>query len=182
VAVVAIALALTVAPLSAQGRGKGAGSSKPPKPPASAPGNSGKPPSSKPPTAKAPPAHGANAPAGAPETKPNKSSAPPAGTSISAHLQQQPQLASKLAGLLPPGTNLATASSGFKNLGQFVAAVHVSHNLGIPFDQLHAQMTGPSPVSLGQAIQKLRPATTNINREVQRAEDEAREDMKVKKE
>src|SRR5512136_1599780 len=53
-------------------------------------------------------------------------------------LAHNTKLSSKLQSLLPPGTNLQTASQGFKNLGQFVAAVHVSHNLGIPFDQLKA--------------------------------------------
>src|SRR5262249_49862424 len=65
---------------------------------------------------------------------------PSGSKSISQKLVANTKLASKLQGLLPPGTNLQTASSGFKNLGQFVAAVHVSHNLGIPFDQLKAKM------------------------------------------
>ena len=46
---------------------------------------------------------------------------------------------------------------GFKNYGQYIAAKNVSDNLGIPFDALKAKMTGSSPVSLGQAIQELRP-------------------------
>src|SRR5579864_1736315 len=92
-------------------------------------------------------------------------------------LMQKTQLASKLSSLLPPGTNLQTAASGFKNLGQFVAAVHVSHNLGIPFAQLKCTelatkdacttmngtttvtMTVPSKSSsLGQAIHTLKPS------------------------
>src|SRR5947209_8326417 len=54
--------------------------------------------------------------------------------SIATKLAANPALSSKLSALLPPGTNLATASAGFKKLGQFVAAVHVSKNLGIPFE------------------------------------------------
>ena len=92
-------------------------------------------------------------------------------------LMQKTQLASKLSSLLPPGTNLQTAAGGFKNLGQFVAAVHVSHNLGIPFAQLKCTelatkdactttngtttetMTVPSKSSsLGQAIHTLKPS------------------------
>jgi len=34
--------------------------------------------------------------------------------------------------LLPPGTDLKTAESGFKSHGQFIAALHVSKNLNIP--------------------------------------------------
>ncbi|HEX9255994.1 MAG TPA: hypothetical protein VF938_10625, partial [Candidatus Angelobacter sp.] len=51
-------------------------------------------------------------------------------SSVSTRLSSNTKLASKLQSLLPPGTDLQTAASGFKNLGQFVAAVHVSHNLG----------------------------------------------------
>jgi hypothetical protein len=96
--------------------------------------------------------------------------------SISQKLAANPKLDSKLQSLLPPGTNLQTAASGFKNLGQFVAAVHVSHNLGIPFDQLKAKMLGPSSESLGKAIHDLKP-TANAKAETKKAESEAREDL-----
>ncbi|MBI2219603.1 MAG: hypothetical protein HYU53_00145 [Acidobacteria bacterium] len=43
---------------------------------------------------------------------------------------------------LPSGVTVVDAASGFKNLGQFVAAVNVSNNLGIPFADLKAKMTG----------------------------------------
>jgi hypothetical protein len=83
-------------------------------------------------------------------------------------LTQNTQLASKLSGLLPAGTDLQTAASGFKNLGQFVAAVHVSNNLDIPFATLKCtelatadacpNMTVPAKgSSLGQAIHTLKP-------------------------
>src|SRR5205085_194946 len=63
-------------------------------------------------------------------------------SSVSQRLTDNTKLASKLQSLLPAGTDLQQAAQGFKNLGQFGAAVHVSHNLGIPFDQLKARMTG----------------------------------------
>jgi hypothetical protein len=83
-------------------------------------------------------------------------------------LTQNAQLSSKLSSLLPAGTDLQSAANGFRNLGQFVAAVHVSHNLGISFGQLKCTelatpdacpgMTVPSKSShLGQAIQTLKP-------------------------
>jgi len=89
-------------------------------------------------------------------------------------LTQNTQLSSKLGSLLPAGTNLQTAASGFRNLGQFVAAVHVSHNLGIPFDQLKCTelattdacpgMTVPSKAShLGPAIQTLKPTMSSAD-------------------
>jgi len=74
-------------------------------------------------------------------------------------------------GLLPKGTDLKTACAGFKNLGQCIAAIHVSHNRNISFDCLKADMTGTAPatgttcpagtgsktLSLGKSIQTLDP-------------------------
>ena len=96
--------------------------------------------------------------------------------SISAKLASNPKLAAKLQALLPPGTDLTAASQGFKNLGQFVAAVHVSKNLGIPFDQLKAKMTGPPPMSLGKAIQALDPQA-NAKAALKTAEKQAHQDL-----
>lgn len=104
-------------------------------------------------------------------------------------LTQNSQLSSKLSSLLPAGTDLQTASNGFRNLGQFVAAVHVSHNLGIPFDQLKCtelattdacgSMTVPSKSSnLGKAIQTLKPAMSSADSKsaAKQAEKEASQD------
>lgn len=77
---------------------------------------------------------------------------------VSDQLARNTNLATRLQGLFPAGTDLQNASAGFKNLGQFVAAAHVSHNLDIPFDTLKAKMTGTNAMSLGQAIQELKPA------------------------
>src|SRR5579885_2112766 len=92
------------------------------------------------------------------------------------------QLASKLETLLNlSGPNalsvLKTDASGFKNFGQFVAAVHVSHNLGIPFSDLQAKMTGPNAVSLGKAIHQLKPQA-NAKDETTKATKQADEDVK----
>jgi hypothetical protein len=104
-------------------------------------------------------------------------------------LTQNTQLSSKLSSLLPAGTNLQAAASGFRNLGQFVAAVHVSHNLDIPFEQLKCTelataeacpgITTPAKGShLGQAIQTLKPAmsSTESKAAAKRAEKEASAD------
>jgi hypothetical protein len=66
------------------------------------------------------------------------------------------ELPSRLQTLLPTGTTVAKAAAGFEDQGEFIAAVHVAHNLNIPFDQLKAQMTGNNSVSLGRAIKNLR--------------------------
>lgn len=91
-------------------------------------------------------------------------------------LSHNTKLSDKLQGLLPAGTNVQQAAQGFKNLGQFVAAVHVSHNLGIPFDQLKAKMIGPPKESLGQAIHALKPAA-NASEESKKGEKEAKQDI-----
>lgn len=62
----------------------------------------------------------------------------------------------KMLDRLPPDTKVIPAAAGFKNLGQFIAAVNVSHNQGIDFFALKALMTGPQSLSLGQAIQQLK--------------------------
>lgn len=95
-------------------------------------------------------------------------------------LSNNTQLAQKLQGLLPQGTNLQIAAQGFKNLGQFVAAVHVSHNLGIPFDQLKSQMIGPPKESLGKAIHALKP-DANSKTESSTATKQAKQDIKDSK-
>lgn len=96
-------------------------------------------------------------------------------------LARNTKLASKLQPLLPAGTNLQTAAGGFKNLGQFVAAVHVSKDLGIPFNQLKAKTTGPNAVSLGKAISELKPGA-NAKEEAKEANKEAKEDIEEARE
>jgi hypothetical protein len=71
-------------------------------------------------------------------------------------LTQNKRLSSRLQSLLPEGTNVQDAAKGFKNLGQFVAAVHVSHNLGIPFDHLKQSVLANGD-NLGKAIHELNP-------------------------
>ena len=93
-------------------------------------------------------------------------------TPVQQKLQKNTNLAAKVASRLPQGTDLMTAAAGFKNLGQFVAAANVSHNLQISFTDLKAKMmTG---MSLGQAIQAVRPLTASPTVEAQRAEYDAR--------
>jgi hypothetical protein len=71
-------------------------------------------------------------------------------------LMKNDNLRAKMAARLPEGVNPLRAASGFKNLGQFVAAVNVSNNLGIDFFALRARMIGPESMSLGQAIQQVK--------------------------
>lgn len=93
-------------------------------------------------------------------------------------LEKNPQLASKLQPLLPQGQKVNDAAAGFDNLGQFVSAVHVSHNLGIPFDSLKQEVLAGS--SIGQAVQKLKPGLPKqeMERELRRAQVQAEADLK----
>ena len=93
-------------------------------------------------------------------------------TPVQQKLQKNTNLASKLQSRLPAGTDLMKASAGFKNLGQFVAAVNVSNNLGIPFTQLKTKMVDDG-MSLGQSIKTLRPESSSTV-EANRAEYDAR--------
>jgi hypothetical protein len=94
-------------------------------------------------------------------------------------LAHNPALAARLQPLLPAGTNLQTAGAGFKNMGQFVAAVHVAHNLNILFAELKAKMTGPNAESLGHAVRDLEPNLDNqaVKSKVKAAEKQARQDL-----
>ena len=103
-------------------------------------------------------------------------------TNFESRIEQNPALKSKLQSMLPAGTDLKTAAAGFKNEGQFIAAVHVSKNLDIPFDQLKTKMTGSTPMSLGQAIHTLKPnmSQKDADKEADKAEKEAKADEKTK--
>jgi hypothetical protein len=98
---------------------------------------------------------------------------------VSQMLQKNSNLSGKLQDLLPTGTNLQDAASGFENLGEFVSAVHVSHNLSIPFDELKGKMT--SGYSLGKAVQTLNPALSHkgIKSEVKKGKEQAKKDIKT---
>src|SRR5574341_849913 len=92
--------------------------------------------------------------------------------SVPDRLADHPRLQSRLEPLFPAGTDVRQAAAGFRNLGQFVAAAHVSRNLEIPFDQLKGQMLGPAKGSLGKSVETLRPdlQEAKVKAEVKRAE------------
>jgi hypothetical protein len=93
-------------------------------------------------------------------------------------LNKNTKLSSNLQKLLPAGTTPQQACSDFRNLGQCVAAIHVSHNLGISFLDLKAKMTGAKSESLGKAIHDLKP-NANASEEKKRAEKQAKDDMRT---
>ncbi len=78
------------------------------------------------------------------------------GTTPPAAMPKNPKLQARLEAMLPPGMTLEQAAEGFRNQGQLIAAIQVSNNLGIPFEDLKTSMVVDGR-SLGQSIQQLRP-------------------------
>jgi hypothetical protein len=93
-------------------------------------------------------------------------------TPVQQKLQKNTNLAAKLQSRLPAGTDLNTAAAGFRNLGQFVAAVNVSNNLGLDFTTLKTAMVTDGK-SLGQAIQSQKGTTVNATEQAHQAERDA---------
>jgi hypothetical protein len=81
------------------------------------------------------------------------------GRTIASNIARNPQQEARLKAMLPAGMTLEQAADGFRNQGQFIAALEASKNQNIAFADLKAKMTGDTPLSLGQAIQELRPET-----------------------
>jgi hypothetical protein len=102
----------------------------------------------------------------------------PAPVPVPQKITANPALLARVQPLVPSGLTVSAAASGFKNQGQFIAALHVSRNLNIPFAQLKAEMTGADHDSLGQAIHELRPAA-NVKTALATARQEARADIKA---
>ena len=108
---------------------------------------------------------------------------------VSDQLSKNSKLSSKLQTLT--GMPAQQACSGFKNVGQCVAAAHVSKNLDISFACMKADMTGQAPakgsscpassgsksMSLGKSIRTLSP-NANGRLETKKAEKQADEDIK----
>ena len=114
---------------------------------------------------------------GSPKSTTTTTTTTPTGTAIpltpvQQKLQKNTNLAGKLQPRLPAGTDLNTAAAGFRNLGQFVAAVNVSNNLGLDFTTLKTAMVTDGK-SLGQAIQSQKGTTVNATEQAHRAERDA---------
>jgi hypothetical protein len=101
-------------------------------------------------------------------------------TTVATRVANNPALVARVRPLLPAGTTLQSDAAGFRNQGQFLAALHVSRNLNIPFAQLKAQMTGSNRVSLGQAVSTLRPAlgSTTVKSDLRLARLQAKQDLR----
>ena len=88
---------------------------------------------------------------------------PPAEpNAISMKIASNPAQKARVQAMLPEGMTLEAATAGFRNQGQFLAALNVSQNQGLDFVALQTAMTKDG-LSLGQAVQKVKstpPAPT----------------------
>ena len=103
--------------------------------------------------------------------------------SASQLLSNNTKLASHLASTLGiDQQTLLSDASGYKNLGLFVAAYHVSKNLNIPFDQLSTTMASDGG-NLGKAIHTLQPnlSKTDVKSAVKTAKQQGKADIKHSK-
>lgn len=94
-------------------------------------------------------------------------------------IDANPQLVARLTPLVPSGMTVDQAAAGFRNQGQFIAALHASKDLNIPFAQLKSEMTGTDHDSLGKALQDLKPTGVDAKTAAKTAESEARADLKA---
>ena len=109
--------------------------------------------------------------------------AKPQDMKVANALDRNRYLASRLKPLLPAHTTLMDAAAGFKNQRQFIAALHVSKNLDIRFDQIKKKMTGEPRRSLDDSVRELRPDMgRNVAKaEVDKAEAQAKDDEQLTK-
>lgn len=111
----------------------------------------------------------------APQSEPMPAPAPdPAAADTHASMAASGN--TRLAALVPAGLTPEDACRGFKGLSECSAALHVAQNLNIPFADLKDRVT--SGQALGTAIHALKPKADS-KREAQRAEEQAREDLRT---
>lgn len=126
----------------------------------------------------------------------SSANAPTSSQKISDVLSKNPAIGDKIATLTGDKLGAADACTGFKNIGQCIAAAHVSKNIsGLNFYCMRLAMTGtalPSGsnvtcnlpinfkigVSLGKAIQTFDPKA-NSTTETKKANTETQQDLKA---
>ena len=93
-------------------------------------------------------------------------------------LRQNKELSDKLSTILkqqsPSVTDLQAASQGFNILSVFVVAVHISDNLGIPFDQL--KTPAQTSEDFSKSIRALKPDVDG-EAEIKKAAEQYIDDM-----
>jgi hypothetical protein len=83
---------------------------------------------------------------------------------LSTKISSNPGQLAKINGMLPQGVTLDQATAGFRNQGQFIAALNASRNQGVSFTDLQKAMTVDG-LSLGQAVRGLKTAPASTTTE-----------------
>lgn len=98
---------------------------------------------------------------------------------LAQQLEANAKLSKTLQDLLPAGEKVQDAVSGFDNLEEFAAAVHISHNLKIPFDQFKAKVKKGD--NLNKAVRTLNPKLSHkeVKSEVKKGKKQAKADIKA---
>jgi len=82
-------------------------------------------------------------------------------------------------GISVPDGGLKTVCSGFKDLGQCIAAMHAARNLKLSIVDLRSKMTGTNSANLDKAIQSLSGQDGNAKNEAKKAKKQANQDLKA---
>lgn len=104
-------------------------------------------------------------------TPPRQAATKPTPSVVQKDLERSDVLSNALRARLPQGTDLNAAAAGFRRLELFVATVHASNNVDVPFYELKRRIVNDG-MTLGQAIQDILPKSRYWD-EARRAEDEA---------
>jgi len=122
--------------------------------------------------------------------KDSKNSTDAAGNRSEVEKKLTPSLQAQ--GVLPTNATATDACAPFKTLDGCLAALHASHNLGVDFNCLRAEVTGvhlaadmsgckvadgEKALSLNKAIQQLKP-DANAKQAAKDAEQQAKDDLK----
>lgn len=98
---------------------------------------------------------------------------------LAQQLAKNAKLSKALQDLLPAGEKVQDAASGFDDLEEFAATVHIAHNLKLPFAKLKDKVTDSD--NLGKALHKVDPKLTHkqVKAQVKEAKKQAKADIKA---
>lgn len=94
------------------------------------------------------------------------------------YLSQNPKFNAKVQQLLPEAITPIQACDGFSTLGDCVAAIHASQNLGIALADLKGKVTGKGSKNLEKGIHELKPEV-DAKAERKKAWKQAEQDIPV---
>lgn len=109
---------------------------------------------------------------------PNTNPPPPINQRPQDYLSQNPKFNAKIQQLLAEGITPMQACDGFTTLGDCVATIHASQNLGIALADLKGKVTGKGSKNLEKGIHDLKP-DVDAKAERKKAWKQAEQDIPV---